>query len=201
MALGPGNRRSTAEAFYHSEFARRWKVLIHSPRLAAIARQHAHAVVFFLHDNLEQYRQYFAPPAHVTVRSFGDGGPVQPLFAGLSLFVTDYSSKAFDIALLKRKILYYQFDAEMFFGGHTARLGYFDYARDGFGPIHDNQESLLDDIERAVSGEAFDPVFMQRAERFFPFRDGRNRERILQAILRSSLPFTGHANEDAAVAS
>jgi glycosyltransferase involved in cell wall biosynthesis len=201
MALGPGNRRSTAEAFYHSEFARRWKALIHSPRLAAIARQHAHAIVFFLHDNLEQYRQYFAPPAHVTVRSFGDGGPVQPLFAGLSLFVTDYSSKAFDIALLRRKILYYQFDAEMFFGGHTARPGYFDYARDGFGPIHDNQESLLDDIERAVSGGTFDPVFMQRAERFFPFRDGRNRERILQAILRSSQPFAPHASEDAAVAS
>jgi CDP-glycerol glycerophosphotransferase (TagB/SpsB family) len=197
MALGPGNRRSTTEAFYHSEFARRWKALLHSPRLEAIARRHSHAIVFFLHDNLEQYRQYFEAPAHIKVRTFGDGGPIQPLFAGLSLFVTDYSSKAFDIALLRRKILYYQFDSETFFGGHTARPGYFDYGRDGFGPIDNEQESLLDDIEKAIGGEGFDPVFMQRAERFFPFRDGRNRERILQAILRSSEPVPRRETEEA----
>jgi glycosyltransferase involved in cell wall biosynthesis/CDP-glycerol glycerophosphotransferase (TagB/SpsB family) len=198
MALGPGNRRSTAEAFYHSEFARRWKALLHSPRLAAMARRHAHTVVFFLHDNLEQYRQHFEAPAHVAVRTFGDGGPVQPLFAGLSLFVTDYSSKAFDVALLRRRILYYQFDPETFFGGHTARPGYFDYARDGFGPIHDDQEALLDDIEKAIGGGRFDPVFMQRAERFFPFRDGRNRERILQAILKSAEPLPRRESQEAA---
>ena len=197
-ALGAGNRRSVSADFYESKFATRWKALLHSPRLQTIARDSSHSVVFILHENIEQYRDYFDAPRYVEVRSFGDGGTIQPLFANLSVFVTDYSSKAFDVALLERPVLYYQFDRELFFaGGHTSRPGYFDYGRDGFGPIHEHQDSLLEDLDRIINARGTpEAVYRERAAKFFPFRDGRNRERILDAILAAARTKTTNTAPD-----
>jgi glycosyltransferase involved in cell wall biosynthesis/CDP-glycerol glycerophosphotransferase (TagB/SpsB family) len=181
-ATGPGNARSTDRAFYGSEFARRWKTLLHSSRLADIARKHARRLVFVPHPNLEQYLGHFDLPKHVELRRFGGGQSLQPTFRDLSLFVTDYSSKAFDMALLEKPVVYYQFDPEVFFGGgHTSRPGYFDYERDGFGPVCSNEADVLDAIDKAVAGD-LDPAYRERAASTFPFRDGKCSERVFAAI-------------------
>ena len=40
------------------------------------------------------------------------------LFNECSIFITDYSSIHFDVAFLKKPIIYYQFDKEYFFKKH-----------------------------------------------------------------------------------
>lgn len=76
-----------------------------------------------------------------------DGG-VQRSLASAALFVTDYTSVAFDMAFLRRAIVYFQFDREEFYaGGHNWRPGYFDYDRDGFGRVAFN---LTDAVGAAI---------------------------------------------------
>lgn len=183
-ALGAGNARSENPAFYASAFARTWKSLLHAPRLAEIAS--GHSIVFVPHPNLEQYLPFFELPSTVEVVTFGSGTSLQPVFRGMSAFLTDYSSKAFDAAYLYKPVVYYQFDTDAYFGGgHTGAPGYFDFSRDGFGPVAATESETLDAIAAALQAGASTPQpYRSRAEQTFAFRDGRCSERILAEIRR-----------------
>ena len=78
---------------------------------------------------------------------------LHPLFAKTALLVTDYSSVAFEIAYIEKPVIYYQFDAEQFYGGgHLGFAGYFDFARDGFGPICETEVNLFRCLKASLSG-------------------------------------------------
>ncbi|MBK8768339.1 MAG: CDP-glycerol glycerophosphotransferase family protein [Burkholderiaceae bacterium] len=69
---------------------------------------------------------------------------IQQLFARTALMITDLSSVAFEMAYLRRPVIYYHFDFDDFYGGgHNWRRGYYDYAKDGFGPIVHECDQLL----------------------------------------------------------
>lgn len=182
-APGPGNARSVDPAFYESIFFRRWKSLLRAPRLAALAARGCE-IVFVPHPNMEQYLDRFALPATVRVRRFSEGNPLQEIFQKCAALITDYSSKAFDVAYLGKPVVYYQFEGDAFFtGGHLTRAGYFDYARDGFGPVLHEEDAVLDAVEAILAGTPPDPVFRERAEATFAFRDGKCCERVYDAIV------------------
>ena len=177
-----GHERPVSPAFQRSEFARRWRDLLHSPRLLDAATAAGRSVLFVPHPHLEPHIAHLCPPG-IEVRRFSDRDSIQPVFADLDLLVTDFSSKAFDAALLGRPVIYYQFDREDFFGGeHAGAPGYFDYERDGFGPVVGDHEALLDLIEARLKGTEPDSVYRERADATFQFRDGKCCERVLEAI-------------------
>ncbi|WGE87503.1 CDP-glycerol glycerophosphotransferase family protein [Actinobacillus equuli subsp. haemolyticus] len=98
--------------------------------------------------------------------------------------ITDYSSVAFEMGLLEKMVLYYHFDQEkVFSGNHIAQRGYFSYEKDGFGPVANTESNLLDNLEQLLinEGKPFEP-YLSRIMQTFPFKDGRNCERALQAI-------------------
>ena len=69
-----------------------------------------------------------------------------------ALLVTDYSSVAFNAAYLDRPVVYYQFDRDDVVRGRAPRRkGYFDYERDGFGPVartHDEAIAAIVAVHR-----------------------------------------------------
>ena len=71
------------------------------------------------------------------------------------------------------------------------RPGYFDYERDGFGPVCEEEDALLDTIEAFLDGKPLDPIYRERAEKTFIFRDGKCCERVFDAILDLDRPATG----------
>ena len=187
-ALGAGNARSDNPAFFESEFARRWKSFLHAPRLAGYARQ-GYKVVFVPHPNMEHYVDRLALPEHIRLRRFSDGASISEIFQKCAVFVTDYSSKAFDLALLEKPVVYYQFDRDVFFGGgHMGRAGYFDYARDGFGPVVAEEDQAFAAVGAILSVGGMEARYLERARATFPFRDGRNCARVLDAILALDTP-------------
>jgi GT2 family glycosyltransferase len=191
VATGPGNARSAHPAFFTSDFALRWKEVLAGPRLADLAARYGYRIVFVPHPNIEQYRDFFDLPPSVEYRHFG-GEPMQDLFGEMSLMITDFSSKAFDAAFLEKPVIYYQFDADQFFGGgHASLRSYFDYERDGFGPVCPTLDATLAAAETVLSGGALDPVYRQREVATFPFRDGRASERVYNAILNLDVPIVG----------
>lgn len=106
----------------------------------------------------------------------------QDLLARARVGITDYSSAVFDIAYLQRPVLYFQFDHdEVFSGGHIYKPGYFSYQRDGFGPVAETADELIANLEAVLSGRE-DPVYAERRDSTFPFRDGGCCERVCQEI-------------------
>src|SRR4029077_10737454 len=109
------------------------------------------SLAFLPHPNLQPLLSLMDLPGHVQTLSY-EGQDPQELFARARVLVTDFSSVAFNAAYLERPVVYYQFDAESVLGGgHTGRQNYFEYPRDGFGPVADTRDVAVDAVIEALT--------------------------------------------------
>ena len=99
--------------------------------------------------------------------------------------ITDYSSAIFDAVYLYRPVIYAQFDKRAFFAGeHIYQKGYFDYERDGFGEVEYTYEATVSRIIEYIETDCrMKPVFRERADCFFAYRDRNNCQRVYNKIV------------------
>ena len=83
-------------------------------------------------------------------------------------------------------MIYFQFDPEEYVASHTEGPGYYDYRTDGFGPVVPSAEEVADALERLLEDPAYRARYTAVADRTFPVRDGRNSERVFEAITAMS---------------
>ena len=185
-------RRSVNEAFWESDYVQNWGAFLRSPVIAAAAGRGGLRVGFMPHPNFQPVLSQFNLPAHVEALTFA-GTDVQALYARCALLVTDYSSVAFDLACLDRPVIYFQFDQEtMFAGSHVWRRGYFDYARDGFGPVVADLSAAEQAVVAAIEqGRRRAARYRARVGATFPARDGQASARVVAAIEELSRPYEG----------
>ena len=187
---GKGNTRALNPLFHESEYACRWRSFLASDTLRRLAQQHGYRVVFFPHANIQPYLPGFHLPSWIEVARHEPGTSIQHHFQRAALMVTDYSSVAFEMALLERPVLYYQFDRDLVFGGgHLTRKGYFSYEKDGFGPVCFDESALLEELARLLARNAEpEPVYRERMRNTFAHRDGRCCRRVYEAIIALDRP-------------
>ncbi len=183
-------RRSLDAAFWESEYIRSWTALLRSPRIADAVAARGWRVGFMPHPNLQPMLAELDLPVHVEPLSFA-GVDVQALYGQCGLLVTDYSSVAFNVAYIDRPVVYFQFDrAAMLGGAHVGRRGYFEYERDGFGPVADDLETaeraIVESIERGAHPAS---EYQARIDTAFPVRDGGACARVVAAVEELSRPW------------
>jgi glycosyltransferase involved in cell wall biosynthesis len=188
VKLEPGSQRRNMKAgFLDSDFAAAWLGFLGSDRLRSLADEHRVTIGFLPHPNLQAALGDVALPDHVVRLGFDDND-VQELFARAAVLVTDYSSMAFNTAYIERPVVYFQFDRDRVLGGeHVGSKGYFDYERDGYGPVALSVEQAIAGVAEALAGGRVPtPEYLRRIEAAFPDRDGRCCERVVAAVLASA---------------
>lgn len=182
--IDKSSERILREGFMDTLYARSWGGLLSDPALMALAQQQGYRIVFFPHANIQPYLDQFNLPDSIEVLSHMDGS-MQMLFQRAALLITDYSSVAFETAYLKRPMIYWQFDEEEFFSGvHSYQKGYFDYRRDGFGPVCTEKQEVLTAMADLLARNCQpSDEYAERMHNTFAWRDGQCCERVLQAIL------------------
>lgn len=181
-AVGQSNRRDLNPEFFESEFLYRWLEFLQSDELKGMAQKHGCTITFMPHPNLEGYLSEITLPEHVEVVTYADVN-VQDVIARSAVVVTDYSSIAFDAAVVHRPVVYYQFDRDRVFGGgHLTRPGYFSYENDGFGPVAEELGGVLDVLRATLEG-GLDPApeYRKRIERTF-IKPGRACSAVTEMI-------------------
>ena len=183
-------RRDLRREFWDSDYVQRWLAIIEAPEIADAIRDRGWQLGFMPHPNLQEAFGQLTLPDHVIALHFA-GTDVQGLYARLGLLVTDYSSVAFNAAYLDRPTVYYQFDRdELHAGGHVGRPGYFDYERDGFGPVTEDHDAAVAAIIASIHhGATPAQPYADRIAGTFPDRDGRACERVVAAIEELSRPW------------
>jgi CDP-glycerol glycerophosphotransferase (TagB/SpsB family) len=182
-------------AFWDSPYLRSWLVILRSTAIRDALARRGWRLGFMPHPNLQSALANLELPEHVTRLAFA-GVDVQALYAECALLVTDYSSVAFNAAYLDRPVVYFQFDREEMLGGaHVGRQGYFDYERDGFGPVVQELADAEREVVAAIDrGPQPAPGYQARIDATFPVRDGGACARVVAAIEELSRPWTpGHA--------
>lgn len=181
--VGLGNARAYNPEFVNTDFHRSWKGFLAHPELRRLAESYGVEFIFFPHANLEPYLSDF-DVGWMKLASHGQHVSIQELLVGADLMITDFSSIAFEFALLERPVIYYQFDREFVFsGGHLTRKGYFDYDQHGFGPIGFTPDEMIELVSRVIHNQfSAEPEYADRMRKFFPFRDGHNCKRVVERI-------------------
>jgi len=193
LAAG-SQRREVEDPFWDSTYLRAWLALLRSEAVTAAVRERGWRLGFMPHPNLQRIVPALHLPAGVEALAF-EGTDVQRLYARCALLITDYSSVVFNTAYLDRPAVYFQFDRdEVLGGGHVGRRGYFDYQRDGFGPVADDLEAAEAAIVAAIrAGARPTPEYQARIDAAFPSRDGRACARVVEAMERRGRPWAPSA--------
>lgn len=181
LMIGNSGIRKLKDGFRESEYFQKWNSLLNSDVLQKLCKKYSYAIVFNPHPNIIPYLKDFEIPSYVSIAN--ENKSLQDLFCKSSLMITDYSSVAFEMAYLGKSVIYYQFDKEEFFSSHTLQKGYFDYEKDGFGPVVENEENLLKQFENFLRNDCKSfGVYKDNINSAFVFKDGRCCERNYKAI-------------------
>jgi len=182
--IGLSNQRTLNPQFQESKYFKRWSAILHSKKLKELSQTYQYRIIFFPHANIQPYLDFFNTPSYIQCITH-EMGTIQTLFQKSSLLITDYSSVAFEMAILQREVIYYQFDhKEIFCGLHTTRQGYFQYEKDAFGPICYRKKDVLNELEALLENNATPrDQYLKRMKDFFAFHDTDNCKRTCQAIM------------------
>lgn len=107
----------------------------------------------------------------------------QKILLKSSLLITDYSNVFFDFGYLKKPVIYTHFDYNEYRNNHFQK-GYFDYEKNGFGPICKDIQCTIKEIIFSIKKHCLlGKKYIKRINKFFKYSDGKNNERIFEEII------------------
>lgn len=165
--------------FKESDYYKAWQSLLNNKDLSKYLKDNNITLVFYPHYEIQKYLKDFHIRCDNIVLAKSDKYDVQQLLKESSILITDYSSVFFDFAYMDKPVIYYQFDYEDFREKHYME-GYYDYFRDGFGPVLKTEDELIDAI---INNRWDDKKYKKRVNRFFTVKDRSNCERVYREIL------------------
>jgi CDP-glycerol glycerophosphotransferase (TagB/SpsB family) len=170
--------------FTESDYFKFYHGLINHPRLIEAAQECGYQICFLPHVNFFSCAKLFTHPESVHVHA--EEVSYRKVFAESNLIVTDYSSAIFDFAYLHKPVIYCQFDKDEFYSKHTVKKGYFDFERDGFGPVTYDLEDCVEQIIKYIRNDCkLDTKYETRINEFFAFNDRNCCERVYRHILEA----------------
>jgi len=181
LTLGAGTNMLDAQnPFAESDFCKYYKAVLGDDAFVDECRSLGYKIRLMIHPNMMTAVDDLGVSASVEL--VYPGVRYRDVFATSSIIVTDYSSVAFDMAYLKKPVVYYQFDEKEFFS-RQYKLGFFEWRRDGFGEVETSAEALKERvIEYLKNGCKMKPTYRKRVDDFFAFTDKNNCKRIYEAI-------------------
>lgn len=167
--------------FEASDYYRQFARLLTDPRLSALAEKHGMDVVFYPHyevqSNIQSFKKLALSP-RITIASFEHD--VQTLLKESRLLITDYSSVYFDMAYMRKPIIFFQFDTEVYYNNHYFR-GYLDDNQ--LGAVVSSVDGVMEALSQTLlSGCTMQPEHRAFADSMFALRDSNNCQRVFDAI-------------------
>lgn len=175
-----GDKENSKNDFLNSEYYIKFNQIINSKKIDEILNKHNINLVFYPHYEMQCYIDLFTTKSKNIVIANKDKYDVQQLLKESQILITDYSSVAFDFGYMRKPVIYYQFDSEKYYNSHYSK-GYYDYDKDGFGPVVEELGELEIYLERILNRDT-DYSYENRCELFFEKYDTSNSERIFHAI-------------------
>lgn len=172
----------TDNVFRDSLYLKQWRALLNSEALHRLVDEEGLKVVFYIHRNLQRYLGEFGDiDERITMASWKDYD-IQELLKNSAAMITDYSSVFFDMVYMKKPVIFFQFDEEMF-RKHQYREGYFDYHNTPFGDFCATEEQTIHSLEKVLqNGFAPSAEYLAEHKKYFTLYDAHNSERIYQSV-------------------
>ena len=171
--------------FEESEYFKKYSSLLQNKELQNYLKQKNYQIKFLLHPAFQNFKEYFENLNNKYVKIILTKDiKYSDLFNECSIFITDYSSIHFDVAFLKKPIIYYQFDKNKFFESHYTK-GYYDYEKDGFGEVIEQEKQIIEKIKYYIDNNCqIEEKYKKQIENTFRYLNRKNSERVYKQILK-----------------
>lgn len=178
------NPGAEEQRFKQTEYYQYWDGLLGNGEFLDFIEKNQLKVIFYPHREMHRFLHCFhVEHPSITVASWPDYD-VQQLLKESACLVTDYSSVAMDFAYMKKPLVYYQFDNEEFRRSHHG-VGYFDFEKDGFGPVCTEPEQVVEELKKAFARDfAGEEKYRKRHMEYFDLYDAENCRRNYEAICK-----------------
>lgn len=173
----------SSEEFIKTEYFRQINHFINDKKLNRALKHNGYKIAFKIHPNLMRFANLFNLKKNIYLpdSSYSD------LFIQSKIAITDFSSTVLDFGFMKKSIIQYQFDDVNYFNGHT-------FTKDNseekaiYGNVYTNGEydKFISELIGKMHNPEMDKKFQDKVDQDFPYRDGKNRERVFNAILELS---------------
>ena len=174
----------TCRIWHIKQYFNTYNSFLNSQALAGLLEKYDYELIFYPHFEVHRFLDCFETNnARVKIADFKNND-VQDLLINSDVLITDYSSIFFDYAYMRKPLVYYQYNEAEFREGHY-KQGYFEYGRDGFGPIAATQEDVVETLHRFLENNLQpDEMYLERMNTFFKYNDTENCRRNFEAICR-----------------
>ena len=171
------------QEFKKSMFYIEYKKILEDKQLINKLKEYNFKIKFLLHPAFIQFKKEFEEYKNESVEVLTtEEATYSELFKECAIFVTDYSSTHFDLAYMKKPIIYYQFDLEKFYEAHYNK-GYFEYEKDSFGDVVYTKENLMNELINYLENNCnIKEKYKKRIEETFNYIDNDNSKRIYEKI-------------------
>lgn len=174
--------KESKEVFEKSSYFKNWNNLLSNKKLNKTLIDTGYKIVFVLHNNMEKFAECFYKNENIIIPNVKN---YSKMFSEGSLFITDFSSNAFEFAYLRKPIIYFQFDKKTFFNDHSYTKGYFNYEDNGFGEVTYNvSQTLIEIFNQLETNCKIKGEYLSRINSFFKYNDSNNSKRVVEQILK-----------------
>lgn len=167
--------------FVESDYYQFYSRLLSDSKLVSACKKNGYKLLLMQHNVMKSTDPCF--DANDIIEIADESWSYNRVICEAAVLVTDYSSVSYDFAYLNKPVVYCQFDEEKFYKTHTYQEGYFDYKRDGFGPVIYDVKAASEVIVNYINHNCeVEKNYKKRVDDFFGYRDKKNCLRVSNAI-------------------
>lgn len=181
-------RYLNSENIDESLYLKRIISVLSNEKLHKVLEENDKYLYFCPHSSLRKYNDLFTSNSDRIKILDASKIDIQYYIRTAGMLITDFSSIHTDFAYMNKPILYYQYDYKDYMEKHIGKYcydTYFDFKRDGFGEVVDNEDEFVIKLKNITNNNMVNnKKYKERIEKFFVLRDNKNCERIYEEIMR-----------------
>ena len=165
--------------FQETDYFKYWNKVLTNKELIDYIEKNNYEILFYPHMNMQKYLSSFSIKSS-KIKLLSMNYDIQKALKEAAIMITDYSSVYMDFAYMEKPIIYYQFDYDIY-RKKQLQQGYFDYKKNGFGPVCYDDIQLCDELIKIINN-GLNVKYKKRMKDFFEIKDKKNCERIYKVL-------------------
>ena len=165
--------------FKETDFYKNWNDFLNDDKFIEFIEKNKVRVLFYPHINMQKFINNFNFKSK-NIEVLTPKTDIQKILKESAIMITDYSSVYMDFAYMRKPVVYYHFDYTEY-RKKQYKDGYFDYKKDGFGPVCNGKDELVKETIN-VYKNGLDNKYFNRMDDFFELKDQNNCERIYNIL-------------------
>ncbi|MBM6629601.1 CDP-glycerol glycerophosphotransferase family protein [Mammaliicoccus vitulinus] len=167
--------------FLNSKFFKGYFEMLSHPKLKELTEKNNVNINLYLHPRMQKrFSKFFEKLDYVTTPH---NLTYKEIISESNILITDVSSVAFDVAYLRKPIIYFHYDIDEIYKYSAYKPGYFEYKSMGFGPVVYNTDEIINEIIKIkIKNYKTSPFYLKRINKFFEYNDNINCSRLLKMI-------------------